>query len=109
MDRLECYVNGVHIGSAYRHGNGDIHTDTDDFEKPSDLFQTCMNNYVPPSEDQLQILRYMMVYSRENNVMMQCLRRRRFGNSYPTERKPLQELDLSRMHLGTVYASTGEN
>ena len=41
----------------------DIHTDVDAFEKPSDLFQTCMNNYVPPSEDQLQILRYMVVYS----------------------------------------------
>ena len=105
MDRLECYVNGAHIGTAYRNHNGDIHTDVDAFEKPSDLFQTCMNNYVPPSEDQLQILRYMVVYSRENKVMMQCLKRRRFGNLSLGERRPLQEIDSSAMHAHAAFLS----
>lgn len=43
MDRIECYVRGERIGSGTRVEMGDIESDGDLFEKPSDMFRVLYN------------------------------------------------------------------
>ena len=43
MDRIECYVKGERIGSGTRVEMGDIESDGDLFEKPSDMFRALYN------------------------------------------------------------------
>lgn len=43
MDRIECYVRGDRIGSGTRLEMGDIESQGDLFEKPSDMFRVLYN------------------------------------------------------------------
>ena len=43
MDKIECYVRGKRIGAGTRSLMGDIESDGDLFEKPSDMFRVLYN------------------------------------------------------------------
>lgn len=57
MDRIECYLAGVVIASGFINEYSDIITYTDDFETPSDMFQTALNTISPAVDEQLEIAR----------------------------------------------------
>jgi len=58
MDKIECFVAGVKIASGVLKDSR-IETCGDDFECPSDMFQTHLNNISPPGEFQLRRIRAM--------------------------------------------------
>ena len=43
MDKIECYVRGKCIGAGTRVEMGDIESEGDLFEKPSDMFRVLYN------------------------------------------------------------------
>lgn len=104
MDRIACYVNGKCIGQGYRFGMSDISTQCDDFETPSDMFQTCINMYVPEQRFQLEMLRYMMVYWTPQEVAVQCRMPQCYGTSLQKENRPLQDAPLIAALKSTASA-----
>lgn len=94
MDRIACYVNGKCIGRGYRFGMSDISTQYDDFETPSDMFQTCINMHVPHQKFQLEMVRHMMVYWSPQPVAVQCRMPRSYGTVSQKENRPLRDETL---------------
>jgi len=57
MNKIECYIAGKKIASGVLKKDGRIEAQGDDFEKPSDMFQTHMNKIQTPGEHQLYFIR----------------------------------------------------
>lgn len=109
MDRIACYVNGKCIGRGYRFGMSDISTEYDDFETPSDMFQTCINMHVPEQPCQLELLRHMMVYWSPQQEAVQCRMPRSYGTGSQKENRPLQGEPLIAAQKSSGYALRSMN
>ena len=109
MDRIACYVNGKCIGQGYRFGMSDISTQYDDFETPSDMFQTCINMHVPEQRFQLEMLRHMMVYWTPQRLAMRCRIPKCCGKNSQKENRPLQEPPFVAARKGTGSALQSTN
>jgi len=72
MNKIECYIAGKKIASGVLKKDGRIEAHGDDFEKPSDMFQTFMNKLQTPGEHQLHFIRAF--YNGVSNHPNQCVK-----------------------------------